>query len=1049
MADQADQAPAQADSPTRTDTSADSVTPEARDTTPSVLAVIVTHKPGDWFDETLESFATQDYQRLEVMVVDASGDSAVARKVKEHLPEAYLLDASDTSGFSAAANALLDTHVDPVFLMICHDDVALKTDAVRLLVLESLRSNAGIVGPKLVEWDNPDRLQHVAYLVDRLAVSADVVEPGEIDQEQYDTVTDVFAVPSACILIRTDLFRSLDGFDPAMPYHCEDVDLCFRAQLAGGRVVAVPDAKVRHRQALATRSPVDDAARARKRHQLRTVMVTSSRPYLCFLIPFAFLFSCAESIVALLARRFGQLRDIWGAWLWNLARLGEIRKRRKALRSLRRVRYGDVRALQQSGSVQLKAAIGGRISGDSAHAITHDLATAMHTGTVRIAAVLCALIAMFVLFGSRSLFAEGIPVIGDYLPFAGSGAEMIGDWWSGWRERDLGSSGAAASSAGLLGLFSILSGGATGLVRTLWVLLPIVVGLLGAWRMLMPSGSRRAQLGCLWAYAVIPLPWAAVAQASIAGVYAYALAPWLLGGLLKAQGAISGNGSLNGWSQWLRVGVGVGAALGLAAAFDPSAALIVVPIVAGLLLAAVLSVNFTGMLRILLCLLIASPVVALLTLPWLFDAFVAGASWVPFAGGRDGSASPITLVDIMSFAIGPTKVSVFIWAFAILMVVPAIIGRSWRFALAVRGWCLAMVGWGLAWVAALGWLPFGLPDISVLLATAALGVALTCGATVVAFEHDLRATRFGWRQVLLPVAVLAAVAASIPGIALAESGRWGMPRGDYQDILPFEDPLRDGSYRVLWIGAPQTTLGNGRPLVSDLAWIASLDGPPKLADHLPTFDPGSAALVSEALLSAIKGDTIRLGRQLGGLGIRYIVLLDRLAPAPFSAPEDALAIPTNLRSAIASQLDLRRVEGMNSAVEVYANTQWTAVRAAATTGFDEGIDDFTDLATTPISGTAGVLSGRGDSVTGLIPDNTELFVAQTADPSWSLVVGGSRVAERQSVGYATTFLPQTGGLAELRYATPSWRRWLLIVQVGALLVLILAKIFRPLVRHRR
>lgn len=1027
----------------------DSVIPEARDTTPSVLAVIVTHNPGDWFDETLESFAKQDYQRLEVMVVDAGANSSLARQVKEHLPDAYLLDASDTAGFSASANALLDTHVDPVFLMICHDDVALETDAVRLLVIEALRSNAGIVGPKLVDWDNPDRLQHVAYVVDRLAVSADIVEPGEIDQEQYDSVTDVFAVPSACILIRTDLFRSLDGFDPSMPYHCEDVDLCFRAQLVGARVVAVPDAKVRHRQALSTRSGRDNGARARRRHQLRTVLVTSSYPYLCFLIPFAFLFSFGESLVALLARRFGDLRDIWGAWLWNIGRFGEIRQRRNALRRLRRVRYGDVRALQQSGSLQLKAAIGGRISGDGAPTMTQEWATAMRTGTVRISAVVCGLIAMFVLFGSRSLIAEGIPVIGDYLPFGSSGAEMVADWWSGWRERDLGSSGAAASSAGLLGLFSILSGGAVGLVRTLWVLLPIAVGLVGAWRMLKPTGSRRAQLGALWAYAVIPLPWAAVAQASIAGIYAYALAPWLLVALLRVQAAFPVSGSKDTWSQTLRLGVGIGTALGIAAAFDLSAALILVPMVAGLLLAAILSLNFTGTLRVLLSLLIATPVVTLLALPPVVDAFVAGPSWVPFAGGREGSASVVALVDIMSFGIGPSKVSVFIWAFAILMVVPMVIGRSWRFALAVRGWCLAIVGWGLAWVAALGWLPFGLPDIGVVLAPAAVGVALICGAAVVAFEHDLRATRFGWRQALLPVAVLASLLASIPGIALAESGRWGMPRGDYQDILPFADPLRDGSYRVLWIGAPETILGNGRPLVADLAWVASLDGSPKLADRAPAFDLGSASLLHEAVLSAVNGDTIWLGRQLGGLGIRYIVLLDRLAPAPFSAPENAAAIPSGLRSAIASQLDLRRVEGMNSAVEVYANTEWTSVRAAATPGFDDGINEFSDLATKPISGTAGVLSGRGESISGLIPDDTELVVAQTADPGWSLVVDGSRVTERQSLGYATTFLPPSGGFAELSYSTPSWRRWVLIVQVGALLVLIAVAILRPAMGYRR
>ena len=330
-----------------------------------------------------------------------------------------------------------------------------------------------------------------------------------------------------------------------------------------------------------------------------------------------------------------------------------------------------------------------------------------------------------------------------------------------------------------------------------------------------------------------------------------------------------------------------------------------------------------------------------------------------------------------------------------------------------------------------------------------MGVALTCGTAIVAFEHDLPAAGFGWRQALLPLAVVAAVAGSIPGLALAETGRWGMPRGDYEDVLPFADPLRDGSYRVLWIGGPETILSDGRPLVADLAWVASIDGFPRLSDRLPSVDPGAAPLVSEAVLRALNGETIRLGRELGGLGVRYVVLLDRLAPAPFSDPDDAVSIPEGVRGAIASQLDLRRLEGINSAVEVYANTEWTSVRAAASPGFDSGIEEIADLAAVPISGTAGVMSGRGDNLTGSIPDGTEVFLAQTADPSWTFEVDGSRAPQRHSVGYATAFVPQAGGTGELVYLTAPWRRWVLIVQLSAIVLLIGVVAIRPVIGHRR
>ena len=144
---------------------------------------------------------------------------------------------------------------DNGFFCFLHDDVALEPDAIRLLVEELYRSNAGIVGPKLVAWDDPGVLQHVGLGVDRFGEIDPIVEPGEVDQEQHDAVRDVFALPSACLLVRADLFRAIGGFDTAIDFYGDDVDLCWRAHLGGARVVVVPAARGRHREELAERRP--------------------------------------------------------------------------------------------------------------------------------------------------------------------------------------------------------------------------------------------------------------------------------------------------------------------------------------------------------------------------------------------------------------------------------------------------------------------------------------------------------------------------------------------------------------------------------------------------------------------------------------------------------------------------------------------------------------------------------------------------------------------------------------------------------------------------
>ncbi len=1006
---------------------------EPRAATPSVTAVVVTHDPGAWFEETLDSIVTQEYPRLDLVVVDGTGEGGLDERVRAVAPNATLIDASDTDGFAAAANTVLETDIESAFLLVCHDDVALASDAVSVLVTEALRSNAGVAGPKLVEWDQPDVLQHVGLVVDQFAVAADVIEPAERDQEQYDRVRDVFAVPSACVLVRASLFASIGGFDPGITRRGDDVDLCWRAQLAGARVLVVPDARVRHRNDLIGRTGVDDIRRTRARHQLRTVLVTGGRMRLLGTIPLLLLLSLAEITIAAFTARFGQVRDIVSAWTWNLARIDEVRRRRAGLRPKIAISPGEIRAGQASGSVRINAFVRGQI-GRRDRAFGGDFIAAMRTGTTQFAVLAWALVLGLILFGSRSLIGGGVPAVGDFVAFPESSGELIDTWWSSWRTRDLGSVGSTPTGFGLLGILAIVLGGSMGVVRTLWVLGPVFVGLIGAWRVLSVTGSRRAQIATLVAYAALPLPWAAIAGASWSTLGVYATAPWVLRALLEAQASApfrSAEGPIRGL---VSAGVAAGVAVGLAGIFDPVVAVVTVLVAAGLVAGALVTINPTGVARLVAATVGAAFVGAMLTLPLSIELLSNGLPWHPFADGRTGDTSTEPLTDLLRFAIGPDSAAFFTWAFVVPMTVPLLVGRAWRFELAVRLWFVALVAWGIALTAVHGVLPFGVPEPGVLVAPAAIAVAALCGVCVSAIEHDLRREGLGWRQVFVPMVVGAAVIAALPGIGGIADGRWGLGRGGYENVLPLADPALDGSYRVLWVGHPDHLPAQGSPFVADMAWVATIDGLPDITERTIPADRGAHEQVELVLDAILDGDTSRAGRLLGGLGVRYVVAVERLAPAPFSDLDDARPLPAALVETLDTQLDLRRLAGVNSALRIYENTEWTPVRAAAVSTFDEGRTALLDLQVAPITGTIGMLVGDGNRFAGTIPDEVELFVAQTTDGGWRLEVAGVEAAQRRSLGWATTFAPSAGGgEAVLAYTTPRWKQLVVIVQLLALL----------------
>ncbi len=1010
--------------------------------------MIVAHNPGEWFEESLDSFATQDYPRLSVMVVDNASDPGLAARVSASIPRATVLDASDTKGFGAAANAVLDADPESAFLLLCHDDVSLAPDAVRVMVAESLRSNAGVLGPKLVEFNRPDRLQHVGLEVDRFGVSVDVIEPAELDQEQFDFVADFSAIPTACMLVRTDLFSQLGGFDPVIDFRGDDVDFCWRAHLAGARVMVAPDARVRHMEALQSRTGVDDVRRTRARHQLRTVLTTSSLPSLAITLPLQLILTFGEAFLAIVTGSFSQVVDVTSAYTWNLRRIREVFQRRKSLRHDRRLHFGDLKQTQHRGSARISAFIRGQIGRNRGGigAASRGFSATMRSGTARVAWLILLGVIAFILFGSRTLITDGIPIVGDFSAFPAHAGDMLSRWWSGWHDRDLGSPGTIPSGVAIMAVLAWLLGDSMGLVRTLWVLGPLFVGLAGVWQMLKPTGSRRAQSAAILAYIVVPLPWAALASGSLAALYAYAASPWLIRGLLRAE-HIGPFGPPGGDGRSITGSIfGASVVVGLAALFEPNVVVIVPIIALGLILGGLLSAHPSGVSRVGMATGIVAGISALMSLPLVLDLMFAAPTWDILADGHSGATTSLGISRILRFGVGPSDPSHLIWLLVVPMALPLLIGRSWRFDLAVKAWMICLIGWGLELMASTGALPFGLPDASLLLAAPAMAVVLLMGMAVASAEHDLRTAGFGWRQMLAPVAVASAALAVLSSIGLTQTGRWGLGSGDFRNSIALESPRTDGSYRILWIGAPENLPVSGRPLVDRMAWAITLDGLPTIADRFVPADDGAADLVEATVSRAIDGTTARLGRDLGGLGIRYVVMVERLQPAPYSPADTAVQIPPSLVEAFSGQLDLARVEGTNSALRVFENSEWRSVRSVAVPGFDEGINSLFDLEQTALPSSVGVLAGSGTSISGPVPADTEVFLAQTPNSDWHLSVDGVSARRRPAFGWATAFSPADGGTGVLQYSTPLWRRLALVIQImilGGLMVVGLRRVLRP------
>jgi GT2 family glycosyltransferase len=900
----------------------------AGDGAPAVVAVLVVREGDDQLGVTLQSLADQDYENLDVLVIDATGtggESSVADDVASVMPDASLNRLSGNPSFGAAANHASGLVSGGAFFLFCSERVDLDHACVSSLVEELYRSNAGVVTPKFVRWDDPRRLAAIGRGSDRFGVQVDLVEPLEFDQEQHDAVRDVFVAPEGVQLVRADLFRALGGFDTTLESVSEDLDFCWRAQVAGARVVAVPGAKVRLRSVELDEVGTDNRRRLLGRNRLRTLLVTSSRFSLLRVVPLAILLLVLEGAYALLAGRRRQAGAAFAAIGANVARWGEIRKRRRELQALRQVPDRGVHALQTAGSARLNAFFRGQFSvSDRLVGFVGGVRSSFAgagSSSLRDGSVIGVFIGLIVVFGSRKLISGGVAPVGQFLELPEGGA-LLREWLGSWRTAGTGGAGNAPTAFGVLGLLRLVFFWGDGLLDLLLVLVPLIAGVVGAWRLAAPLASPRAAGLAALAYLGNPLLPSIFSAGRWDALVVWGVAPFLLGSLLRIQGAapFGGHGGRQASvivdrPEPIRI-LRFGLLVAMAATFVPAVILVAVLMTVTLMIGSMIVLRPVGQRRLLVAGISAVFVPGAMHAPWTFDV-LRRFRWDWFVGPGSPEAAFDSLADIVRFAPGLAGPKLLVFGLLFAAFAALLIANDGRLALAGQAWVIALGSFALLWADRRGWLPASVPAGEILLVPAAASLSLAVGVSVRALDVDLVGYRFGWRQIIGFGAVVAMVGSALVGFQASVDGRWGLAEHGYGRSTQLLVEQYEGSARVLWLGDPSVVPIDTQRSPAGTSFAVSGNGSADVRGRWVPDGFGRENAIGDRLDLAGSGDTARLGRLLAPYGIDLIVVVAQLAPAPYQGPQHSPG--GEIVAGLASQLDLQRVTGTVDLV-VYRNT---------------------------------------------------------------------------------------------------------------------------------
>ncbi|MBI4883216.1 MAG: glycosyltransferase family 2 protein [Actinobacteria bacterium] len=1015
---------------------------------PPVVLVMVVYEPGEWFEAALDGIAVQDYTNLRSLFLVAGTPGDVPARIRAKVPNAFVRAIAGNPGFGAAANEVLRlVEGENGFFCFLHDDVALDPDAIRLLVEEVYRSNGGIVGPKLVEWDRPGVLQHVGLAVDRFGEVDALIEPGELDQEQHDAVSDVFAVPTACMLIRADLFRAIGGFDSAIEHSGDDVDICWRAHLGGARVLVVPAARARHRERLAERRPdavnVIRATRAR----IRTVITLTGGKRLPLLMLQLLVITLTESVVFLLTARFRLVVASLASIVTIVPRFPSYFARRRTVAALRNVPDGEIAGLQLRGSARFASYMRARDSRALDPDDSNEKRWRQSAGSAPVLAWLS--ITALLILGSRDLITGGIPRFGQFLAFPASPSQLLSDYLSGWSGHGLGSTSPAPTGLALIAVAAVATLFHMAALQTLSVIGLLLVGYLGIWRLASIFPTARARVAALAVYAAVPLPAEMLATGRWSALACYAATPWTVHLLRRLAGIETSSSAADEAVEHystpaprkiVRWFAQLSLIAALTFAFAPSFIVLLVGIGVLLALATVLVGGHVRAAGAMLGAIVGSTIVGVLAnMPWA-TSLGNSAGWTAIVGvptAEPGNLGVGRLARLLHHGGGVGAATVLLF---LPVVAAPLFARAWRFAWAARAAALVAGFGALAVAADRGSLPWRMPEPGVLLAPIAVGVALAAAVTVAALREDVLSVSFGWRQPLGLLSGAAIVIGLIPGVLAAADGRWRMPERTLVAVLgQLPANPAEGDYRVLWMGDPSVIPVGSYTYQPGIAYAITDDDGLTIEDFWAGTPSAVELEVAAAVRQIADGLTLRGGRLLAPYAIRFVVV--PVADGSHGTIGDPLVPPEGLVDVLDDQLDLAAPLTKPPNYIVYENTAYTPTRAVLS---EQGAAASRQaggevLAQADLRGSVPFAVGspdRGDS-TGDVAAGT-LHIAIPYDEHWQLFVDGQRVLSRRAFGSTLAFDIPVAGRATLSYETSRYRSLWLTMQLILWLGLALA-----------
>ncbi len=281
----------------------------------------------------LANTAVDDRTRI-ILADNASTDDTV-EWANLHYPEVPLLRFHSNFGFTGGYNKALDL-IEAEYYVLLSNDVEVAARWLPPLIDQMKKDQTvGACQPKVLSYHRREHfeyagaaggfLDHWGMPFCRGRVFFDI----EKDTGQYNDVREIFWAGGCCFAIRGAAWHRAKGLEPDFFAHMEEVDLCWRLQGMGYKILVCPGSEVFHMggQTLSYTNPTKLYLNCRNNLAMLTKNWPASR--LLWKLPLRLLMDWLSAFYFLISRGFPSFKAVLKGQFHFLLHLGHWLKKRK------------------------------------------------------------------------------------------------------------------------------------------------------------------------------------------------------------------------------------------------------------------------------------------------------------------------------------------------------------------------------------------------------------------------------------------------------------------------------------------------------------------------------------------------------------------------------------------------------------------------------------------------------------------------------------------------------------------------------------------------